>query len=257
MCGRFTLTKPRSLHAAEAFAELLASSPEARAVLEQLEPRFNIAPSQDVLVLPNTDDGLPQLLRWGLIPSWAKDEKIGYRTINARAESVASKPAFRQALVERRCLIPADGFYEWQGKGKQPFYVRRRDGEPFALAGLWEVWRPDGRDPVSSCTIITTQPNALLAPIHQRMPVLLPPKYFAAWLDPAPRADRDQLVRLLVPHPPDELEAFRVGRLVNAAAEDRPECILPEQDLSRERDERREEADEPPRKKAVQQGLFD
>ena len=157
-------------------------------------------------------------LRWGLIPHWAKDGKMGYATINARAETVAFKPAYREAFRRRRCLIPADGFYEWQvqpdGKTRQPFFISRADGSPLALAGLWERWCPPQGDPVESCTIIVTTANTLIAPIHERMPVLLEPDAFATWLDPC-NDDTRSLTRLLCPCPAERLQAVRVSQRVN------------------------------------------
>lgn len=228
MCGRFALTSPEQLLGAPGLDGLLDGGQLAAL---QLAPRYNIAPSQPVLALRNSDPPAPALLRWGLVPSWADDEKIGYRMINARAETVASKPAYRRAFRARRCLILADGFYEWQaaGKGqrKQPFFIRRADRQPFAFAGLWERWkRGADEEPLRSCTIVTCPPNAVLAPIHDRMPVILPPERYREWLDPAPRQDA-ALGALLVPCAPEVLEAYPVSTLVNAPAVDRPECILP------------------------------
>jgi len=172
MCGRYTLTTPAD-HLRKVFG--LAG------VSGDLRPCFNIAPGREVAVVPNGADRRLHFFRWGLIPSWAKDAAIGNRLINARAETLAEKPSFRNALRRRRCLIAADGFYEWQGEGRSkiPFYIRLRSREPFAFAGLWETWRPPEGDAVSSCTIITTQPNEMLAAIHRRMPVILPPEQHA------------------------------------------------------------------------------
>ena len=164
-------------------------------------------------------------MRWGLIPSWAKDVRVGDRMINARAETIATKPAFRNAFRARRCLLPADGFYEWKrnGPGSGPWYIRRKDQAPFAFAGLWEVWRTPLDDPLESCTLITTTPNALLEPIHHRMPVILSSSAFTAWLDPDCR-DGDALTRLLVPCPPEEFEAVPVSTLVNNPRHDSEAC---------------------------------
>jgi putative SOS response-associated peptidase YedK len=218
MCGRFTLTSaPGRL--GQRFA--LDEGPE------ELAPRYNIAPSQDVLVVANRAPRALRPLRWGLVPSWAKDSAIGHRMINARAETLAERPAFRSALARRRCLIPADGFYEWQRQGrakKQPFHIRSRDGAPLAFAGLWELWRgPDGVA-LGSCVIITTAANALLAPIHDRMPAILPPEAWSAWLDPAEHA-AGALTPLLVPCPDDWLEAVPVSTHVNSPAHDDPQCL--------------------------------
>jgi len=182
MCGRFLLKSPLvELQGAFGFAERL-----------NLEPRFNIAPAQTVAIVrlrANGDGRELALVRWGLVPAWAKEPAIGGKMINARAEGIAAKPAFRAAFRQRRALVLADGFYEWrkvEGSRKQPMLIRRRDHAPFAFAGLWEVWRgPDG--PLETCTIVTTAANALLAPIHDRMPVILDPADHEAWLDPARR----------------------------------------------------------------------
>lgn len=216
MCGRFTLTSPL-----DALKELFG-------FLERpnLQPRANIAPTQDVLAVRPGEDGARHAvaLRWGLLPPWAKDRKFGARMINARAETVASQPAFRKAFAARRCLIAADGFYEWQAReaGKQPFRICRGDGAPFAFAGLWERWHDPEEAPdapaVESCTILTTDANALLRPIHHRMPVILPPEAHAAWL--APDAGPDALQALLKPLDPEGWRAYPVSSRVNKVAND-------------------------------------
>ncbi|MGH7786043.1 MAG: SOS response-associated peptidase [Candidatus Binatia bacterium] len=220
MCGRFTLTAaPARLQ--RRFG--LAAAPG------DVPPRYNIAPSQPVLVIANRTQRLLRPARWGLIPHWAKDATIGHRMINARAESLTERAAFRDALARQRCLIPADGFYEWQrldARRRQPFCVRPRDGEPLALAGLWDVWlAPDG-ERVASCTIITTAANAALAAIHDRMPVLLAPQSYDAWLAPEP-CDPAALAELLVPCPPQWLDAYPVSTLVNSPANEDPACVVP------------------------------
>jgi len=220
MCGRFTLTAtPGRLR--ERFA--LDETPAA------MSPRYNIAPSQDVLAIANRMPRAAHPLRWGLVPSWAKDASVGYRMINARAETLAERPAFRGALARRRCLVPADGFYEWRRQGKakkQPFHIRARDGAPLGFAGLWELWRgPDGVT-LGSCAIITTAANALLAPIHDRMPAILPPAAFNAWLDPSERP-AGALTPLLVPCPDEWLEAFPVSTHVNSPTHEDPACLTP------------------------------
>jgi putative SOS response-associated peptidase YedK len=256
MCGRFTLRAPASV-VAEHFALF---------ELPPFTPRFNIAPTQPVPVIrlaPRTQAGTVPIfapakmglspsgpsaprrelvfLRWGLIPSWAKDPSIGNRLINARAETVAEKPAFRTALRRRRCLLAADGFYEWQaaGRRKQPYFIRLRDDRPFAFAGLWETWEGrTGTDPdssaqsepvpvrsIESCTLLTTEPNELMRPIHDRMPAILAPDDYAAWLDPAVQ-EPAQLLPLLRPYPSEAMVARPVGTLVNSPANDVPECIL-------------------------------
>jgi len=221
MCGRFTLTiDPNTLQEAFPWA----------VVPDDLSPRYNIAPSQPVAVIPNTGDNTVTMFKWGLIPSWAKDASIGDRMINARAESLAEKPSFRNAYKRRRCLILSDGFYEWKQnpdlKSKQPMYIRLKDGRPFAFAGLWELWHaPDGSE-IRSCTIITTQPNALLETIHNRMPVILPQDAYTKWLSKEDRQPAE-LNELLKPYPPSEMVAFPVSKLVNRPELDTVELIKP------------------------------
>lgn len=219
MCGRFTLTvDPAQL--ATAFAA--SAPPEA-----PLPPRYNIAPSQPVAVVANHAHRVIEFFEWGLIPSWAKDPRIGQKMINARAETVAEKPSFRTALKKRRCLILADGFYEWQRleKAAQPMYIQMRDGAPFALAGLWETWAdPELKAPRYTCTIITTTPNPLMAPIHNRMPVILPPTAYDTWLTPGdlPAAEAQALLQ---PYDAALMRAYPVSQLVNNPRTDRPECV--------------------------------
>ncbi len=195
----------------------------------ETELRYNIAPTQNVLVIPNNTAGYANFFRWGLIPSWAKDPEIGNRLINARGETLAEKPSFRAAYLRRRCLILSDGFYEWQAipgsKAKLPLYIQLATKKPFAFAGLWELWRPDDT-PILSCTIITTEPNALLASIHNRMPVILSPGDYALWLDPAEQKPA-ALNHLLTPYPANLMTAYPVSRLVNSPANDTPACIVP------------------------------
>ena len=223
MCGRFTLH-----HSAEQIEERFGAA----VVVEIALPRYNVAPTQDVLVV--TQNGARHLsaYHWGLIPSWAKDAGIGNKMINARAETLAEKPSFRTALSRRRCLIPADGFYEWQDapagvkSPKTPMHIRLKDGGLFAFAGLWDEWHaPDG-SPLRSCTIITTAPNAVTAPIHDRMPVILRPEDEAIWLDHS-RTSGPDLLPLLVPYPADRMEAYAVSRQVNVPTVDDPELIAP------------------------------
>lgn len=222
MCGRFTLGKGR-----EALIKHfdLAEAPE-------LPARFNIAPTQSVAVVrARPASGERELVwqRWGLIPAWAKEAALGARTINARCETLAARPAFRQPFRQQRCLIPADGFYEWKpaGKTKQPFYIRLRGGELMAFAGLWDRWVSPAGEAVDSCTIVTTPANELLAPLHDRMPAILPPEQYAAWLDPGGR-DLSRLSALLRPFPPAELEAFPVSTFVNRPENDTPACRAPQ-----------------------------
>lgn len=220
MCGRFSLGA--TIRVGQLFD--LPNWPET-------PPRYNIAPSQEVpAVIQNRETGGREFrpLRWGLVPSWAKDPGIGDRMINARSETVATKPAFRKPLRERRCLILADGFYEWKREGsrKQPYYIKLQDGQPFAFAGLWDRWQPSDGQPLESCTILTTTPNALVQQLHDRMPVILPSSAYGLWLDRAVR-DVDIVQAVLTPYPADEMLAYLVGTRVNNPAYDSPECIVP------------------------------
>ena len=224
MCGRFTLkTDPETL--TETFPGF--TTPAA----DEMSPRYNIAPSQQVAIVPNNGDKSVEFFRWGLIPSWAKDPKIGNRMINARSETLAEKPSFRTAYKRRRCLILSDGFYEWKAepgsKTKTPFYIRLKSEKPFAFAGLWERWSPNiDDDPLLSCTIITTSPNTLMETIHRRMPVILEPDGYDQWLDPGDQSPR-QLDGLLTQYPAEEMMAYPVSRLVNRPSNDSPDCIAP------------------------------
>ena len=218
MCGRYSLT-----------ADLgeLAGRYEFAGDWDAFERRYNIAPTQEVLTVVGGQTRRAGYMRWGLIPHWAKNVSIGSRMINARAETVAEKPAFRDALRRRRCLVLADGFYEWQRTGgtRRPMRVVMRSGEPFAFAGLWSVWRdPDGNR-VPSCTIITTEANDLLRPIHDRMPVILPRDLENLWLDTSVE-DFNPLGSILTPHPNDAMDAYEVSSLVNSAANDGPEVVV-------------------------------
>jgi putative SOS response-associated peptidase YedK len=222
MCGRFT----RWLQFGDlvkAFPDFVFPEPAA------FMPRYNIAPTQPVAVVPNDDSRAVQFFRWGLVPFWAKDPSIGSRMINARSETAAEKPSFRAAYRRRRCLILADGFYEWRAepgsRTKTPMYVRMASGEPFAFAGLWEIWHPDDA-PLLSCTILTTEPNELVAPIHNRMPVILAREAYDRWLDPEEQPS-GSLDDLLKPYPAGEMTAYPVSRFVNNPANDAPACIVP------------------------------
>jgi putative SOS response-associated peptidase YedK len=219
VCGRFTLTTNLG-----AIAKRFGIS----RFLEEVGPRYNVAPTQSVIVV--NDDGTRHLaeMRWGLIPSWAKEAAIGNRMINARAETVATKPAFRMALRKRRCLVVADGFYEWQllGRRKQPVYIALKSREPFGFAGLWETWTaPDG-DEIKTCTMITTEANELLKPIHDRMPVILMREAEGVWLDPTIQ-DPAVLLPLLTPYPAEEIEWYPVSTRVNNPDYDFLGCIVP------------------------------
>lgn len=225
MCGRFTLLRT--------WAELVCLYRIAESAPPPNWPaRYNVAPTQDVAVVHATGAGNRRLstMRWGLVPAWAKDLGIGARMINARAETLAEKPAFRQALRSRRCLIPADGFYEWQpqpGRSKRPCYFSAADGGPLALAGLWERWdrAPDGAS-VFSCTIVTVAANPLLRPVHDRMPAILYDEAQQAWLEDA-GTDVRAAVGLLQPAPVERLQMSWIGTFVNAAANEGPRCIEP------------------------------
>lgn len=220
MCGRFTVRLPSpDLAAAFGIAE----------TARETAPSFNVAPGRVVPVVVDEGEGRRlDAFRWGLIPHWAKDPSIGERLINARAETVAEKPAFRQAFLRRRCLILADGFYEWKAEGtrKTPYFISL-DGVPvFAFAGLWEHWTPPGGEPVLSCAILTVEANAFMRPIHHRMPVILPPEAYGAWLDPH-NGDRQALLALLKPCPSEGMRAHPVSSFVNAARHDSIQCVLP------------------------------
>jgi len=221
MCGRFTLFAPGDVLAAMFGVDEAPS----------LAPRYNIAPSQPVAaarVSPDSDSREITFLRWGLVPSWAKDPSAGDRMINARAETISEKPSFRSAFKRRRCLVPADGFFEWkraEGR-KQPYFIRFRDGRPFAIASLWERWEgPDG-SVLESCGLITTAANDVVSPIHDRMPVILAPKDYGLWLDPAVQ-DKVALLPLLGAFPSDDMTAFPVRLQVNNPNVDTLVCIEP------------------------------
>lgn len=223
MCGRFTLRTPIHLLAGQ-FAAIIDAT---------LPPRFNVAPTQLVAVVRIQPESAPPkrhlaALRWGLIPSWADDPAIGNRLINARAETAAEKPAFRAALRRRRCLLPADGFFEWQRRGrvKQPYYIQMADERPFALAGLWEAWEGPNHSSFESCTILTTDANRLMRPIHDRMPVILADDAYDTWLDPA-LTHTEAIKSLLVPFDPQRMKAHPVSSYVNRPANEGPECIAP------------------------------
>ena len=219
MCGRYTLTlDPAEL---QDLFELTEPVPAG------LAPRYNIAPTQPVAVIANGPQRKLELFRWGLIPSWAKDPDIGNRLINARSETLADKPAFRAALKKRRCLILADGFYEWkrQGQRKTPMYFQVAQGKPFAFAGLWELWTGPDQSPVRSCTIITTRANSVVEPIHDRMPVILPPAAYAEWLSPG-ELPAAQIQTFLQPFSAP-MQVFAVSPAVNNPAHDSPECVRP------------------------------
>ena len=221
MCGRFTLTvNPAELQ--DTFSDFNFPA--------MFAPRFNIAPTQPVLAIPNDDKLTADFFIWGLIPMWAKDPEIGNRLINARGETLAEKPSFRGSYRHKRCLILADGFYEWKSFGgrktKTPYYIHMQDRKPFAIAGLWDHWEsPDGSS-IKSCTIITTTPNELMGAIHDRMPVILHPRDYAKWLNSAPQTP-ENLQPLIKPFPADAMTAHPVSTLVNKATNDSPEMVVP------------------------------
>jgi putative SOS response-associated peptidase YedK len=193
----------------------------------EYQPHYNIAPSQNIIVIK--DSGQRELIqcRWGFLPSWAKDPAMGFKMINARAESVADKPAFQDAFKYQRCLVPADGFFEWvqEGKVKQPVYIRLKSHTPVGFAGLYSVWRsPDGED-ICTCTIITTDANEVLRPIHDRMPVIIPKDKEDLWLDPK-IGEKEKLMPLLMPYPSDEMEFYRVSPVMNKLEYDSPDVLM-------------------------------
>mgnify|MGYP001481844441 FL=1 len=220
MCGRFMLTADQD-------------SFEDRFSLTGFDlgwvPSFNIAPTQEVLAVTNDgSENRPELMRWGLVPSWANDLKIGNRMINARSETLAEKPSFRTAFKRRRCLIPADGFYEWkrEGKAKKPMLITANPGGLFAFAGLWETWKQPDDSWLLTCAIITTSANEFMKSIHDRMPVILPRESEASWLDPEEQ-DTAMLSELLLPYDSDRMEAYEVSTLVNSPRNNFPEVIEP------------------------------
>ena len=224
MCGRFTLTS--NLDELQGRFGFLSQFTDP--VFFEHGPRYNIAPTQPVLTV--TNDGLRrgEVMRWGLVPFWAKDLKVGARMINAVGETVATKPAFRAAFKKRRCLVLADGFYEWrkEDKSKIPSYIYARNGEPMAFAGLWETWKSPEGQVVQSCTIITTEANSFIQQLHNRMPVILSDETQALWLDPLTE-DPKTLEPLLVPAPIELLTSHEVSATVNSVRNQGPECILP------------------------------
>jgi putative SOS response-associated peptidase YedK len=221
MCGRFTQQRPAS-----ELAEIFGAEP----LVDDPGEHYNVAPTDEASVVVQRDDRRAvTAYRWGLIPHWAKDAKVGSRMFNARAETITTSPAFRDAFVRKRCLVPVDSFYEWKrdGKLRQAYRVVQRDGQPLALAGLWAGWRDPATETVRrTFTIITTTPNEALTDLHDRMPVVVSPDAWARWLDPAP-ADRGELLVLLVPNEDLDLHIYAVGRDVNDVRRDGPELIAP------------------------------
>jgi len=219
MCGRYTITlDPADLQQEFELNEMPA----------EWKPRYNVAPTQDVPVVADANERAVKMMHWGLIPFWAKEKSIGQRMINARSETLAEKPAFRAAFTQRRCLILADGFFEWQKADpkspKVPMYFQLKDKKPFAFAGLWESWRENPEKEVLSCTIITCLPNELVAQVHNRMPVILDSQHAWDWLE---QKERTQLQAMLAPYPAEKMTSQAVGRFVNNPAFDSPETIQP------------------------------
>jgi putative SOS response-associated peptidase YedK len=220
MCGRYTLSSPVEI-IADLFEIAYPSLPH--------NPRYNLAPTQEAPVALIREPGAPRTLeslRWGLIPYWAKEASIGNRMINARAESVADKPAYRYSFKKKRCLVPTDGFYEWkkEGKAKQPYLIRRHDHQPFAFAGLWSSWRNPEGGLLETFTILTTDANGDIRGLHDRMPVVVGREDFGLWLDPKVD-DAERLQAVLKPAPEGELELVRVSRNVNSPAHDAADCV--------------------------------
>jgi putative SOS response-associated peptidase YedK len=201
-------------------------------ITDDLQPSFNVAPTQLVAVVLNAGNKRLVAMRWGLVPSWAADPTIGSRLINARAETLTVKSAFKEAFKRRRCLVVGDGFFEWkkQGAARTPLFIHLKSERPFGFAGLYETWFPPLGEPLVTCTIITTEPNELVRPVHDRMPVILPKDVEDFWLDPAVE-DHTRLLDLLQPYPTDEMSAYPVSKFVNSVQNDSPQCIEPAAEL--------------------------
>ena len=219
MCGRYSLH-----HRSERIVERF----NVESVLFEHEPRFNVAPGQIIPVIISREGETLTGFKWGLVPYWAKDPSIGNRMINARAETLLQRSAFREALERRRCLIPADGFYEWRKlpSGRQPVYIRRKDGNLFAFAGLWEKWLGEDGQPLFTTSIVTVQPNRMVSEVHDRMPAILDQEQEAQWLDRR-RCRPEEVFPSLKTYDEDLLEAFEVSRSVNRVENDSPELIVP------------------------------
>lgn len=220
MCGRFQLSV-KGRHISERF--------NVEVFDEMYKPNFNCAPSQKLPVITNSEPGKLNFFRWGLIPSWAKDPKIGNKLINSRAESISEKPSFKNAFKKRRCLVPANGFFEWQtDENKTPFRIFLKTEEVFAMAGIWETWKDAEGRPVNSFSIITTTPNSLMENIHKRMPVILPPPMEEVWLN---ETNVEALKNLLVPFSTGKMKAYPVSKKVNSPANNDASIILPVEKL--------------------------
>jgi len=219
MCGRYWLKSEKNV---------IVNEFNIYEVMAEVKQDYNITPGRNVLCVTRNGHNKLVSMRWGLIPSWAKDKQIGYRTINARAESVSEKPSFLRPFQSQRCLVIADGFYEWQkvGTKKTPFAIKLKDDKLFAFAGLYDRWQSDQNDIITSCTIITTESNELLAPIHNRMPVILPKDAYDIWLDKSCK-DTNKLMNFLIPYKTDEMQASEISSLVNSPKNNSPELIKP------------------------------
>jgi len=227
MCGRYRLSRRKQV-VEEYFESASEGISEGISEEEEWSPRYNIAPTQPVATV--RQDGASRMLsmmRWGLVPSWASDISVGARHINARGETVLEKPAFRDSFRARRCLIPADGFYEWKksGKQRQPFHFGMKGDSLFAFAGVWDRWRSPAGQVLESCSILTTAPNELLEDVHDRMPVILPRRHYQTWLT-APAAEAGRLAELLVPFDASLMRRYAVSALVNKAQNEMPECAV-------------------------------
>lgn len=219
MCGRFTLT---------ATPDAVQMAFDLNSVPHGLTSRYNIAPSQPIAVITNDDPSTLTFHQWGLLPSWAKDPKLAFKLINARSETAHEKPSFRAAFKRRRCLIPTDGFFEWQkvGTNKIPHFIHFQERRVFAFGGLWEIWQsPDGSE-VRSCTILTTEANSFMEPLHHRMPVIIKPEDYETWLSPGDMLT-EEIKPMLRPYAPDEMIEYPVSTLVNSAQNDVPSVIEP------------------------------
>jgi putative SOS response-associated peptidase YedK len=224
MCGRYTLI---SINKIRPFTETIIPHFDS----ERFQPRFNICPSQNVPVILNDGSNAVREARWGLIPAWAKDPSIGNKLANARSEGIETKPSFRNSFKRRRCLVLADGFYEWANqpgeKLKVPYYFRLKDQSVYGFAGLWDTWRdPSGKTEILSCCLITTTPNAIVEDVHDRMPVILQPEFIPIWLS-KDEQPVEQLKLCLEPYPAEQMESFMVSRIVNSPSNNKPECVQP------------------------------
>jgi putative SOS response-associated peptidase YedK len=222
MCGRYRLSRRKQM--VEEYFDCVSDEPD-------WNPRYNIAPTQPIPVIrqnPKEPTRELSLVRWGLIPSWARDSSVAAKMINARSETASTKPAFRDAMKSRRCLIPADGFYEWQKteKGKQPYCFEVNGGELFAFAGIWDRWKDASGMAIETCSILTTTPNAVTAPVHDRMPVILDPDNYDLWLDPG-TMDVSEASELLKPYDARQMRCYPISTRINHAANDDPECSAP------------------------------